>query len=383
MSAARMAVVAAALLLGAAGSARAYPQWQFSAGETRCNQCHFAPAGGGLVNTHGRDAVAEELSTFAGDGAFLHGAVALPSWLALGGDFRGAFLAHDAQDPNGTKLAVFPMQAEIAARVRLGEKLSIYASGGVRGQVRDNSAVVPDRNYQPITASQVVSREHYLTWQPASQGIYVRVGRFYAPFGLRLAEHGAYVRRDLGFNMLEETYNISEGWVDNVWELHVTLFAPDVLRTIGSREAGLAAYAERRLFNQQGAVGLQARAARGPGMTRLIGGGVGKYYLERLRTLFLVEANLVHQIFDTIASRQQLVGAAGFALLPVRGLMFTALAERSHADISAVSSATTAGTAMLSWFPYPHLEIQVMGRLQFPWGTAPARTVLAQVHYSL
>ena len=37
-------------------------------------------------------------------------------------------------------------------------------------------------------------------WRPAALGPYVRAGRFFAPFGLRLAEHYAYVRRDTGYN---------------------------------------------------------------------------------------------------------------------------------------------------------------------------------------
>ena len=36
------------------GTARAYPQWQLSTGAARCNQCHFAPAGGGLINSYGQ-----------------------------------------------------------------------------------------------------------------------------------------------------------------------------------------------------------------------------------------------------------------------------------------------------------------------------------------
>ena len=43
------------LLLFVAGSAHAYPQFQLSTGAQRCNECHFAPAGGGLLNAYGRE----------------------------------------------------------------------------------------------------------------------------------------------------------------------------------------------------------------------------------------------------------------------------------------------------------------------------------------
>ena len=76
---ASLLVAAAALFWLGERPAQAYPQWQLSTGAVRCNQCHYAPAGGGLINSYGRDAVGDELSSFGGNGAFLHGAVSLPS----------------------------------------------------------------------------------------------------------------------------------------------------------------------------------------------------------------------------------------------------------------------------------------------------------------
>ncbi|MES1158123.1 MAG: hypothetical protein ABUL67_03385, partial [Haliangium ochraceum] len=216
----------------------------------------------GLINTFGRDAVGDDLTTFGGNGGFLHGAARLPVWLALGGDFRGAFASEDVQDPNGSKAAAFPMQADAQARL-VYCPLSFYGVLGFRGQVRSDSDVIPLQNYQPITASQLVSREHYFMLRASPLGAYIRAGRFFAPFGLRLAEHFLYVRRDLGFNTLEESYNLSSGYVAERWEVHVTAFAPDILRHMGSREGGVAGYGELR-FADVADVALQARVADGP-----------------------------------------------------------------------------------------------------------------------
>jgi hypothetical protein len=378
------AIVLAVVICGS-GQARAYPQWQLSAGTVRCNQCHFAPGGGGLINGYGRDAAGEDLSTFQGSGEFLHGAVQLPSWLALGGDFRGAFVAHDAQDPAGPKRAFFPMQADLYARVAIGGGWSVQATGGLRGQVRRSNALIPEQNYQPITSSRLISREHFVMWQPQPQGPYVRAGRFYAPFGLRLAEHVIYVRRDLGFNVLEETYNVSAGFVRDDWEMHVTGFAPDFLRHIGGRDKGAAVYFERRLLDYAAALGLQSKLSFGEGSNRWIVGGVGKAFVAPLRTLLLAEANVVRQFFasDAVGARNQLVGAAGAAVLPARGIIVTLLAERSHVDLQVRDSAWNAATGLLSWFPYPHFELQAMGRLQFPAGGDVTRTFFFQLHYYL
>jgi hypothetical protein len=363
--------------------AAAYPQWQLSTGSARCNECHYAPGGGGLITTYGRDAIGSELSTFEGDGALLHGKASVPSWLAVGGDLRGAFVANGVQDPDGTTTAAFPMQADAAVRVAAPRGFSVQASLGYLGQVRNPDLTVPTDNYQPSTASRLISREHYLTWQPASVGPYLRAGRFYAPFGLRFLEHVLYVRRDLGFDHLRETYNVSGGWTLPAWELHITAFAPDFVRHMGSDEKGFAAYYERRLLGDRLALAAQGRIADAAGVTRYIWGGVGKFYLQPLRTLFLAEVDAVHLSVDgnAVGVRTQVIALGGLAVLPVRGVIVTLLGERNQVDVKVRDAAWNAANLFVNWFPYPHVEVQVMGRLQFPAGGQTAKALLAQLHY--
>jgi hypothetical protein len=371
------------VLVGLAASRRAaaYPQWQFSTGANRCDQCHFAPAGGGMLTTYGRDAVGEDLSMFGGDGGFLHGKAPLPPWLALGGDLRGAFAAQDSNEPNGAKQAFFPMQADAQARVGFG-MVSFYGVLGLRGQVRGDGDVVPLQNYQPVSASRLVSREHYVMVRASALGGYVRAGRFFAPFGLRMAEHILYVRRDLGFGTMEESYNLSSGYVGEKWETHVTAFAPDFLREMGSREGGAAAYVERR-FADVASAALQARLGVGPGMTRTTAGAVGKYWIEPIKTMLLAEVDFVRRDIEAVPNSYQFVGVGGLSVLPTRGLMATVLAERNQVDLAVRDATYNAGTAFLSWFPYAHLELQAMGRLQVPEGQPAAKTFFVQLHYFL
>jgi hypothetical protein len=375
----------AALVVATEGTATAYPQWQLTTGAARCNECHYGPGGGGLINNYGRDAIGEQLSTFEGDGALLHGKVSPPPWLAIGGDFRGAFVANGVQDPNGATVAAFPMQADVGARLAMPRGFSLLATVGYRGRTRVPEGDVTGQQAQPVTASAFISREHYLMWQPESVGKYVRLGRFYAPFGLRFSEHILYVRRDLGFDLLKETYNLSAGYTFPVWELHVTAFAPDFIRHIGSDEKGVAAIYERRLFDDSAAVAGQVRIADAPGVTRAIWGGVGKLNVPLLRTLFLAEVDVVHLQFDdsAVGMRTQLVGVGGFSVLPKQGVVATLLAERNQLDVRVRGAAWTAATALINWFPYPHVELQLVGRLQFPAGGETAKTLFAQLHYFL
>jgi hypothetical protein len=378
-------VAAAAVLLWLGERpAAAYPQWQLSSGAVRCNQCHYAPAGGGLLNGYGRDAVGDQLSSFGGDGAFLHGVVTLPTWLALGGDFRGAFVDQDVQDPAGPTVAFFPMQADVAARVALPAGFSVEAVGGFRGQVRSPDLLVPIQNFQPVDTSQLISREHYVMWEPEAVGPYLRVGRFYAPYGLRMAEHILYINRDLGYDELEETYNVSGGFVYPNAELHLTAFAPDFIRHIGSDEKGFAAYMETRFHDDTIALGGQMRLANSPGISKWMTGAIGKGYVERLHLLLLGEVDVVNQVFTDLGdyTRTQIVGAAGFTLFPATGLMITLLGERNQIDV-AINDAYSAGTLLVNWFPYAHLELQLMERVQVPTGGSAANTLFIQLHYFL
>lgn len=376
--------LAALFWLGPQRRAHAYPQWQLSTGSVRCNQCHYAPGGGGLINSWGRDADGE-LSSFGGSGDFLHGAVTLPAWLAIGGDFRGGFVDQDVQDPAGNTVAVFPMQIDLAARVALPYGFSVSGIVGVRDQVRTPDVLVPDQNFQPVSTSQLISREHYLMWQPQALGPYLRAGRFYAPYGLRMAEHILYVNRDLGFDELQETYNVSGGIIEEHQELHLTAFAPDFVRQIGSNEKGFAGYLETRFRDDTIAVAAQGRVAISPGVQKAMGGLVGKFYVEPFRTMFMGEIDVVNRTFTELGdtNRVQVVGAAGLTVFPARGVLITALAERNQVDVQVDDAAWTAGTFLVNWFPYAHVELQLMERIQQPSGGTLANTLFLQLHYFL
>ena len=77
-----------------------------------------------------------------------------------------------------------------------------------------------------------------------------------------------------------------------------------------------------------------------------------------------------------------MIGLAGFTVLPIPGVMLTLLGERNQIDV-AFNDAWTAADALINWFPYAHVEAQVVGRLQFPTGGEVAKTLFIQLHYFL
>ncbi|HKA90358.1 MAG TPA: hypothetical protein VKE22_22000 [Haliangiales bacterium] len=379
----RAALVCA--VLGAATSALAYPQFQLSTGNVRCSQCHFAPAGGGLINGYGRSEAGDTISA-GGDGRFLHGLWEPPSWLGLGADVRVAgLMVHQSQDPqpaeNHTKTTdfeVFPMLADLYGRVQVAGQFSASVTLGFRGKTRPEQSA----------AARLISRNHYLMWREGPTGWYVRAGRFYAPYGLRLPEHTAYIERFLGFDVLEESYNVSGGYVGDEWELHLTAFTADFIReSVGQGGSGGAAYFEHRP-TQALAWGAQARVSAGSETTRSQGGLVGKAFLDGPRILLLAEADLVRETFkDAGPGRWQLAGYLGAAWLPVRGWMVQLMLERWDEDLARSGVARDAIGAELQWFPTAHVELSLYGRLQVI-GTgssdgSPSQVVLLQAHYYL
>jgi hypothetical protein len=319
-----------------------------------------------------------------GDGALLHGLVDPPSWLAAGADLRLAGVVNDVGARSGAEVGVFPMQVDLYLRFEAGD-FSLYLNGGLRGGGRDPDPIrgLPS----PDFSSRLISREHYLTWQPSSTGWYARLGRFFAPYGLRLAEHPLYIRRYNGFDTLQETYNLSGGYLGDRWELHLTAFTPDFVReTPGEDGSGGALYYERRA-GDRATYGVQARVVAGDGFVRATGGAVGKLWLPAPRLMLLAQLDLGAQSFDGDATHAQLVGFLGASWFPVRGLMTTLMLERYDRDLDFGQTSRSAVGAEVQWFPYAHIEVSLWGRIAMIGRGSEdgdfGKTVLLQVHYYL
>jgi hypothetical protein len=319
----------------------------------------------------------------------------LPAWLALGADLRGAFVDNDVQDPAGPTVAVFPMQADLSARVALPKGFSVSAIGGLRGQVRDPSLLVPIQNFQPVSTSELISREHYLMWRPSATGIYLRAGRFFAPYGLRFVEHTFYVRRYTGYDLYDETYTLSGGYVGDDWELHASAFTPpptsfpNPLQSVGLRESGGALYLEKR-FAGMASVALQGRVGTSVEAARYQGGAVGKLWLEPARVLFLGEADFIRQLINGAASypENQFVSYLGATFFPVRGLMAGIAYERYQEDLSLATTARSGFDAEVNFFPWAHFELVLFGQYQIIGSGAAsqgpkASLFMVQLHYYL
>jgi hypothetical protein len=374
----RDALWGAAMMLLAA-RAEAYPHFQLSTGVNRCSSCHYAPAGGGLLNGFGRFESADEVSgrnwpwrrspAPAGDEKPLHGAVALPRWLDLGGDARLALLTNKESDAS-REWHVIPMQADLHGRLALSG-FSLNGTAGLRGTSRPRD--------QPAS-SYFVSREHYLMWQ-GERGWYARAGRFMPPFGLGLVDHTAYVRRYLGFDLLDESYGGSAGYLADRFELHATGFFWNPYVARENDERGGTAYGEVRLGPT--AWGGSFRFGDADAARRVIGGVTGKVWLTRAHVMFLGEGDVARQTFHDVpgAGRDQLASYLGVVYRPWRGVYLGAAHEFFDEDLAVRDVERHAAGAWLSYLPRAHWEVFAGGRLQLVGPSDQASVAMLMLHY--
>ncbi len=372
-------------LLMASARADAYPYFQLTTGSSQCSQCHIGPAGGGLLTEWGQEELGDTIAN-GGDGRFLHGALTTPEWLQLGGDLRLAALANDVGSSGGTEVAVFPMQLDLVLHVASGA-WSVVGVVGARGRVRSGAPATTDHPASEVPStslsSYLISREHYVMWRRDAAGPYLRAGRFAAPYGLRLADHTAYVRRYLGFNLLEETYNLGGGWSGDDWELHATAFAPDRLQGAARQELGAAVMFEQQA-TQNLIVGASTRAGFSSHVTRLQAGVHGKLWAEGARLLLQGEVHGIREMFeDSAGDRWQLAAYAGPVLIPARGIYAGVGYQAFAQDLQVRAVTRHSADVWASYFPRAHFEVMVSARAQWVGPAERAYLGMLQLHYAL
>lgn len=343
-------IVLVLLALGVlAGDVAAYPEFQFSTGATRCAECHFAPMGGGLINAYGRDEAASTISE-AGDGRFLHGAIELPEWIALGGDVRVAGLGKHVRD--GTEAAVFPMQADLYARVANGT-WSVQGTFGVLETIRKPGSFT----------ERLGSREHYAMVEAEDKAWYARAGRFLPAFGLRMPDHTVYVRRYTGQHAFEESYGLGAGFAKGSWEVHATLMTPLELHPVVGRHGwGGALMVERFNEASTASVILQARSQRVGDTIENWTGGAYKRWIEDADIWVAAEIDVG---MTRVPDAPVITRIAAYATASYRPGKKWGAALGAHAydgDVRIVDNDRIALDTRFAWFPRAHLEVAALVR---------------------
>ncbi|HEX4451109.1 MAG TPA: hypothetical protein VH143_09580 [Kofleriaceae bacterium] len=381
----RALVFAIAIVCALAGVAAAYPQFQLSKDQT-CSSCHIAPEGGDLLNENGLN-VAEQISQYGTDPAFINGVFKLPAWLMLGGDFRAATGYVEAPQKY---LETFPMQADIYASAKFAGHFHVNLTVGYRPPEYGNEA-----------ATQVWSREHYIMWQQHADdgfGLFARVGRFMPIFGLRFAEHPEYTREYGGTPLYSETYGAAIEYIEPNWEAHLTGFIEDPIIDPVAHDNGVAAYAEMRPI-EHASVGLEAMVTVGddcsdcayPHDEKYRGGVTGKYYAAGPGLELEGEVQFVNVHVETYGTNQG-VGTIMLSKFLPFGVMADLALDYYNEDLRIKGVDREAVDLNVHWFTTSHVELLLTTRFEAIHGTAGENTptggpsgsyVLLQAHYRL
>jgi hypothetical protein len=382
-------ILTVAIVLGAAAPAFAYPQFQVSKDQT-CTSCHITPEGGDLLNENGL-AYAEQMSQLGTDASFVNGLFKLPSWLMLGGDFRGVTGYSRAPEQY---LETFPMQADLYGSAKFLGHFHVNVTVGYRPPEYGNTA-----------ATSIWSREHFVMWQQHADdnfGLFARVGRFMPIFGLRFAEHPEYVRQYGGTPLYSETYGAAVEYIQPQWEAHLTGFIVDPLIDPVAHDNGVAAYAEMRPVEHT-AVGVEGMVTVGddcsncmyPHNEKYRGGVTGKYYMPAPDLMIEGEVQFVNQHVETYGTNQIVGTIMATKFLPA-GLMADLALNYYDEDLRIKGVDREAADLNLHWFTTSHIELLLTTRLELVhfgagFGTGADATpgsptgsyVLLQAHYRL
>ena len=216
MTTAKFFVLASLGLAVSSSHASAEPMF-LSKQYARCTNCHYSPTGGGLLTPYGRSLARHELSTLgkalpqndqeesqeAGLLKQLTGK-ALGS-LDIGFDLRPAHLNLNFGGVASTSRRLL-MNADLLAAYRVNG-WTLYGEVG----------------RQPLRDGLKIGSYEYWVGHQADNGVGVRVGRFLPAYGLRLADHTAFTRRQLGLDTYDQVYALELSYTTDRQLLQVTV----------------------------------------------------------------------------------------------------------------------------------------------------------------
>lgn len=306
-------------------------------GYTQCAACHFSPSGGGLLNLYGRTISREILSTwgYEGEEFFANKLFGEPEKFHPGGDLRFAQIFTENKELR--QAAFFPMQADFEAAYEFSETLNAVVAVGIEGGKNDRTK-----------RGKVSSRRHYVNYRPWDS-VNLRAGKFYQNFGLNLANHTAYTRKDLGFDQGLETDNFEVAFETEKQSTFATYSAGRTDATIDEKSGSLVHL--ENIF-ETWRVGVQALYAYTPNQSRTVTG------LTSLAAF--TEKLFMQSEFDLQTRQNNKRGYVTYQRLGYevhKGVIPAGIYQYSHLDLEDPKLLKRAYGLGIQFFPRPHLDI--------------------------
>jgi hypothetical protein len=204
MKALHVAAVATLLLLVGA-PARAEPYIAVESG-LKCVSCHANPTGGGLRNPVGHAYAQNELAARRLDTGESQWIGQLSRFFSIGGDLRASGTGSDVPDGVDEDLAfaVDELRAYLDVSV-IADRLSVYVDQRLAPGASDN-------------------REAYArAWLDTKRSYYVKAGKMYLPYGLRLEDDTAFIRQVTGISFDTPDNGVELGLETGPWSAQLAV----------------------------------------------------------------------------------------------------------------------------------------------------------------
>jgi hypothetical protein len=385
-------VALAATLLGVllTNEAQAY-SWMNRHGYAGCGTCHTDPSGGSLLTQYGRAQSSLLLSTRYGTrteaeeparaSAQLFGLAELPTQVLVGGWLRGGRIWNVVDGSLVDQRLLF-MRADVGAHVTLGR----FSGAATLGYAPASSAAQTE--WVQVTHNEggnAVSREHWLGLRPG-EGFLLRVGRLNVPFGLRNAEHTAWVRAETRTDLNQHQQHGAALAVES------GAFRSEAMLILGNyqigpdlyRERGGAGYVEWTFLPRQslGLSLLMTHAGASPStgqetLRQILGVFSRNAVGERLA--ILAEADVLAVTTPRDPVRLGTVAFLQADYEPLRGLHAIVTTEhRRRAD--AESELEWAAWGGVAWFFLPHFDVRADAVRRWEGADPSSMTYLVQLH---
>ncbi len=365
----RLVLVAGLLFM--ATPATAMPRFSARKG-LPCSACHVDPTGGGMRNDFGRDVFAlTELP--ASDGA--SDTPREPPPAALGADVRLLYMHLRKRHADQPRInSFYLMESSLYVAASPSEEVTLYLAPTIHG-------------------SESVFFEAAALFRPGWHGAYVKAGRFVPAYGYKLANHTAFVRKQLGFGATAKSTGVELGvqpgpfsaqvsvfngtgegdWDENPGKGVSTRLAYQLRTRPVKLEAGLSGY-----YNVDGQPAEDDPTGQDTRRGDIRAGVFGSLGSGRFTWLGEADLSVVDDRREPAAVRR-LASYQALAFAAMRGLDIVATYELWDDDLDASGNAVHRVGGGIDRYPWPGLELTLRYRATI----GDERHALADIHEML
>jgi hypothetical protein len=330
----RLAICGAALWLHA-GSASAEPYLALRTGLS-CTSCHVNRTGGGGRTAYGAGYGSQSLPwrVIRGVDSLFDGTIT--ERVRLGSDLRGAYVGN-LQDPG-------PFVGEF----RVSEA-NLYLTLDL---LPDRLVLYADERVAPGGA---VNREAFALLRAGSGGFYVKAGKFYLPFGLRLQDDEALTRRFTGFSFNSQDVGVEIGAEAKGWSsaLAVTNGTGGGAETNNGKQVTWTGSYLHPVW--RGGLSASHNDLPGPASRKVGGGFVGA---STGPVVVLAECDLIRDDDGVSPEVRSAVGHVEVDWMPTQGINLRAWVGRYDPDREVDGNRQDQAGIGIDWTPLPGIQLR-------------------------